>query len=49
MIELTTQQSHEIKNAGWAPEFKDPDTGEVFVLLSKEMYEALVGCPREGR
>ena len=39
MVELTEEQRQKIKNACWPPELSDPETGEVFVLLHKEMFE----------
>ena len=39
MIDLTEQQRREIRRAGWPPELRDPQTGQAFVLLSKELFE----------
>jgi hypothetical protein len=39
MIELTEQQQREFAQAGWPPEVANPITGEVFVLIHREMFE----------
>lgn len=39
MIELTVQQQREIRQTGWPPEVKDPQTGETFVLIHREMFD----------
>ena len=39
MIELTEQQIRELKQAGWPPEAKNPETGQTFVLIHREMFE----------
>lgn len=39
MIELTEQQIGELKKAGWPPEAKNPETGQTFVLIHRDMFE----------
>jgi hypothetical protein len=39
MIELTEQQRRQIREMGWPPEVRDPQTGETFVLIHKEMFQ----------
>src|SRR5262249_35282203 len=41
MIELTEQQLQELQNS--EPRIRDPQTGEVYVLLRAEVYERLKG------
>jgi hypothetical protein len=43
MIELTEQQMRELKRAGWPPSAKDPETGQEFVLIHREMFERVRG------
>lgn len=39
MIELTEQQQRELREAGWPPQLTNPQSGETFVLIHKEMFE----------
>ncbi len=39
MIELTERQRQEMRQAGWPPELVDPQSGEKFVLIHKEMFD----------
>jgi hypothetical protein len=39
MIELTEQQRREVRQAGWPPEVRNPETGQTLVLISKELFE----------
>lgn len=38
MIELTEQQQRQLKENGWPPEVTNPQTGQTFVLIPKEMF-----------
>ncbi len=39
MIQLTEEQRRTLAQAGWPPEVTNPATGEVFVLIHKEMFD----------
>jgi hypothetical protein len=39
MIELSAEQRQQLAQSGWPPEVSDPKTGEIFVLVHKEMFE----------